>query len=282
MRKPSIRPGKLGRRWPAMAAAGGLLAALAAVGWLGRGYSADLYSQARSALEVSVATVRSAAAEASGFFVTHPYFAIREVKVVGVEKVKGAELVVMSGLGPHTGIWSIDPAEIEERVRRHPWVRSVLIRREFPGRLVIDIEEWSASAIVALDKLYYVADDGVIFKALEDEDSVDFPFITGLRAARLPLRESGTREKLSQAVALGRKVERASLGLSEIRFEADGGVVLYPVSYAVPFRLGWGDWDEKVTRMRWFLRKFRGQGARFQAVDLSFRGQVVARPRGRV
>lgn len=272
------RFGKRGRRWLAMAAAGGLLTALAAVAWLGRGYSADLYRQARSALEVAAETV----GEASGFFMAHSYFAIQDVKVVGVEKVKGAELVVMSGLGPHTGIWSIDPTEIEERVRQHPWVRSVLIRRELPGRLVIDIEEWSASAIVALDKLYYVAGDGVIFKALDDEDSVDFPFITGLRAARLPLREPGTREKLSQAVALGRKVERASLGLSEIRFEAGGGIVLYPVSYAVPFRMGWGDWDEKLQRMRWFLREFQGKGARFQAVDLSFRGQVVARPRGRV
>ena len=274
MPRPSVRSGKPGRRWLVMAAAGGLLAALAAVGWLGLGYSADLYRQARSALDVSAETVRSAAGEASGFFMTHPYFAIREVKVVGVEKVKGADLVVMSGLGPHTGIWSIDPTEIEERVRQHPWVRSVVIRRELPSRLVIDIEEWSASAIVALDKLYYVADDGVIFKALDDEDSVDFPFITGLR-------ELGTREKLSQAVALGRKVERASLGLSEIRFESGGGIVLYPVSYAVPFRMGWGDWDEKLTRMRWFLRKFQGQGARFRAVDLSFRGQVIARPRGR-
>ena len=45
--------------------------------------------------------------------------------------------------------------------------------------------------------------------------------------------------------------------------------------------MGWGDWDEKLTRMRWFLRKFEGKGARFRAVDLSFRGQVVARPRGR-
>ena len=264
-----------------MAAAGAVLAALAAAGWLGREYSVDLYRQARSTLEVSTEMVRQAAGEASGFFMTHPYFAIREVTVTGVEKVKGADLVVMSGLGPHAGIWSIDPAEIEERVRQHPWVKSVLIRRELPGRLVIDIEEWSASAIVALDKLYYVADDGVLFKALDDEDSVDFPFITGLRAARLPPQEPGTREKLSQAVALGRKVERTSLGLSEIRFEPGGGVVLYPVSYAVPFRMGWGDWDGKLTRLRWFVREFQGKGDRFRAVDLSFRGQVVARPRGR-
>ena len=116
---------------------------------------------------------------------------------------------------------------------------------------------------------------------MDEEDSVDFPFITGLRAAGLPPHEPGTRQKLSQAVALAAAaVERTALGLSEIRFQAGGGIVLYPVSYAVPFHMGWGDWEEKLDRLQWFTTKFQGRAARFRAVDLSFRGQVVARPRG--
>ena len=188
----------------------------------------------------------------------------------------------MSGLGANTRIWNIDPAEMEERVGRHPWVKRVLVRRELPARLVITIEEWQAGGIVALDKLYYVADDGVIFKALDEADSVDFPFITGLRAAELGPRDPGTREKLAEVLSFGRTVEKTALGLSEIRFEPGGGIVLYPVSYPVPFHVGWGDWDAKLDRLRWFVREFPGQGARFKAVDVSFKGQVVARPRGRV
>ena len=265
-----------------MWAAGAALCGLMVLGWLHGGYAVELYRQARGALEATSGGVKVAARGAWDFFLAHPYFAIREVKVLGVEKVKGADIVVMSGLGPHTRTWSIDPVEMEERVRRHPWVKSVLIRRELPARLVITIEEWTPGAIVALDKLYYVADNGVIFKALDEEDSVDFPFITGLRAAELPPEEPGTREKLSEAVLFGRTVEKTATGLSEIRFRPGGGIVLYPVSYSVPFYMGWGDWDEKLSRLEWFLGEFQGKGARFRAVDLSFRGQVVARPRGSV
>ena len=282
MGRPWVRFGKGGGRRVGTWAAGGTLCALILLGWFHGGYTLELYRQGRRGLETASGVVRTAAHGSWDFFLTHPYFAIREVKVLGAEKVKGADIVVMSGLGPHTRIWNIDPAELEERVRRHPWVKAVLIRRELPARLVITVEEWSPGAIVALDKLYYVADNGVIFKALDEEDSVDFPFITGLRTADLPPREPGTREKLSQAVAFGKTVERAALGLSEIRFRPGGGIVLYPVSYSVPFHVGWGDWDEKLNRLRWFLREFQGQGARFRAVDLSFRGQVVARPRKRV
>ena len=282
MVSPRVRFRKLGGRRLGMWAAGAALCGLMLLGWLHGGHTVELYRQARRGLETASGGVRVAAQGAWNFFLTHPYFAIREVKVLGVEKVKGADIVVMSGLGPHTRIWSIDPMELEERVRRHPWVKSVLIRRELPARLVITIEEWTPGAIVALDKLYYVADNGVIFKALDEEDSVDFPFITGLRAAELPPEEPGTREKLSEAVTFGRTVERTALGLSEIRFQPGGGIVLYPVSYAVPFHMGWGDWDEKLSRLEWFLGEFQEKGARFRAVDLSFRGQVVARPRGRV
>lgn len=275
-----IRSGRSGvrraGRWTAV-----VLGVLALAGSLYGGYAGEFVRQARWATDHVAGAVLAGARGAAGFVMTHPYFAVREVRVLGAEKVKGADIVVTSGLGPNTQAWSIDPGEMEERVRRHPWVKSVLVRRELPSRLVITIEEWRPAAIVALDKLYYAADNGVIFKAVDEEDSVDFPFITGLRAAGLPPHEPGTRQKLSQAVALAAAAaERTALGLSEIRFQAGGGIVLYPVSYAVPFHMGWGDWEEKLDRLRWFTTKFQGRAARFRAVDLSFRGQVVARPRG--
>ena len=169
MGKPWVRFGKGGGRRVGTWVAGGTLCALILLGWFYGGYTLELYRQGRRGLETASGVVRTAAHGSWDFVLTHPYFAIREVKVLGAEKVKGADIVVMSGLGPHTRIWNIDPAEVEERVQRHPWVKAVLIRRELPARLVITVEEWRPGAIVALDKLYYVADNGVIFKALDEE-----------------------------------------------------------------------------------------------------------------
>ena len=278
MRSPRVRSRK---RLSGRAGMTGMCALLL-LGWLFYpGYLADLYRQGRWAAERAAGGIRAAARETSSFIPAHPYFAVREVKVLGAEKIKGADIVVMSGLGPNTRIWNIDPVEVEQRIRRHPWVKRVVIRRELPARLVIAIEEWQPGGIVALDKLYYVADDGAVFKALDEEDSVDFPFVTGLRAAGLSPRDPGTRQKLAEALSFGRTVERTTLGLSEIRFRPGGGIVLYPVSYPVPFHVGWGDWGAKLERLQWFVREFPGQGARFETVDVSFKGQVVARPRGR-
>lgn len=256
---------------------------LVLLGWLFYpGYLVEFYHKGQGVVHTTADGARTAARETQAFLLTHPYFEVREVNVIGAEKLKGHDIVVRSGLGPNTGIWDVVPTELEERVRRHPWVKRVLIRRELPARLVITIEEWKPSGIVALDKFYYVADNGVIFKPLGKGDSTDFPFITGLLPAKLPPHDPATQEKLAEVLSFGHTVERTTLGLSEIHFEPGGGIVLYPISYAVPFRVGWGDWDAKLDRLQWFVRKFPGQAARFEAVDVSFEGQVVARPRGRV
>ncbi len=272
---------KSGRRWRRVAASAAAVCGLALAAWWYAPVYAGVYQQARGFVLQASAGVAGMVQGVSEFVLTHPHFAVRDVKVLGAKRLKGEDIVVMSGLGPRTGIWNTDPAKIEGRVERHPWVKRALVRREPPARLVITVEEWSPGGIVALDRLYYVADDGVIFKAVDEEDSVDFPFVTGLRAAGLAPEAADTRKKLSQVLELARAVERTALDLSEIRFQRGGGIVLYPVAPAVPFHMGWGDWHDKLGRLQWFLREFREREALFGAVDLSFRGQVVTRPRKR-
>lgn len=227
-------------------------------------------------------TVRAAkdlAAALPGIVLDRPYFAVQEIKVFGAEAADRAEIIAGAGLRRGLSIWRIDPRELERRVAEHPWVKQALVRREFPRRVVVTVEEWRPAAIVALEHLYYVDAAGVVFKALDETDSVDLPLITGVRSAALPLAERSTRDKLSEVLALARAVEGADLRLSEIRFLPNGEVVLYPASARVPFTMGWGDWHEKLLRLKRFLTEWRGQEAHFAAVDMSFAGQAVVRLR---
>src|SRR5262249_20834158 len=75
------------------------------------------------------------------FVLESPYFSVREIQVRGGEKLGGNEIVTMAGLKQGMNIWRIELAMIEQKVAKHPWVRRVLVRREFPRRVVIEIEE---------------------------------------------------------------------------------------------------------------------------------------------
>jgi cell division septal protein FtsQ len=207
-----------------------------------------------------------AGAAARQFALESPYFSVREIQVRGGEKF---------GMN----MWRVEPATIEKKVAKHPWVRRVLVRREFPRRVVIEIEERTPKGIVAMGKLYYVDSDGVVFKEVGVGESVQFPLLTGLRPDELGNRDPAVRRKIQDAVRLSDLMAKDSHTISEVHFEAADRVILYTTAYPVALRMGWGDWEDKVRRVDRVLKLWNGQEERLVTLDASFGDQVVARVR---
>jgi cell division septal protein FtsQ len=221
----------------------------------------------------------SAVAAARRFVVDSPYFSVREIQVRGAEKLGGNEIVAMAGLKHGMNMWRIEPATIEKKVAKHPWVRRVLVRREFPRRVVIEIEERTPKAIVATGKLYYVDSEGVVFKEVGTGESVEFPLLTGLRPDELGSHDPAVRRKIQDAVRLGDLMAKDSHTISEIHFEATDRVILYTTAYPLALHMGWGDWEDKLRRVDRVLKLWKGHEERLVALDASFADQVVARVR---
>ena len=221
--------------------------------------------------------IRTVLAAARGFVVDNPYFAVREIQVRSGKTIGGSEIVAMAGLKHGMNMWKVEPAVIEERIARHPAVRRVVVRREFPRRVVIDVEERTPKAIVAAGKLYYVDADGVLFREVGKGENIQFPLLTGLRADQLSRTNLAMRRKIQDAMRLGELMTKDSHVLSEIHFDAAERVVLYTTSYPVALRMGWGDWDDKIKRLDRVLGLWKGHEERLTSLDVSFKDQVVAR-----
>jgi cell division protein FtsQ len=220
-----------------------------------------------------------AAASLREFVLESPYFSVREIQVRGADKVSGDEVIAMAGLRRGMSIWSIDLAAIEGKIGGHPWVRRVHARREFPRRLIVDVEERTPKAIVALRKLYYVDSDGVLFKEVAPGEDVKFPLLTGLRPEQLTAPDPATRRRIKDAIRLSELMVQRSHSLSEIHFASPDGLVVYTTAYPIALRLGWGNWSEKLDRMERLLALWKGHEERLASLDMNFRDQVVARLR---
>jgi cell division protein FtsQ len=207
------------------------------------------------------------------------YFSVSEIQVRGGEKFGGNEIVALAGLKHGMNIWHIEPATIEGKVAKHPWVRRVLVRREFPRRIVIEIEERIPKAIIAMGKLYYMDSDGVVFKEVGAGESVEFPLLTGLRPDEFRSRDPVLRRRIQDAVRLGDLMAKDSRTISEIHFEATDRVILYTTAYPLAVHMGWGDWEDKVRRVDRVLKLWKGHEERLVSLDASFSDQVVARVR---
>ena len=220
-----------------------------------------------------------AAASFYDFVLDNPYFSVREIQVRGVEKVSGSEIVAIAGLRRGTSIWKIDLAAIEKKIAKHAWVRRVLVRREFPHRIIIDVEERVPKAIVAIRKLYYVDADGLVFKEIGPGENVKYPLLTGLRAEELTNSDPLMRRRIQDAIRLGELMARRSHSLSEIHFETPDRLVVYTTDFPVALRMGWGDWEDKLERMERLMMLWKGSEARLASLDMSFQDQIVARLR---
>jgi cell division septal protein FtsQ len=213
------------------------------------------------------------------FVVENPYFSVREIQVRGGDKVSGNEIVTIAGLRQGMSIWKIELAGIEEKIAKHPWVRRVLVRREFPSRIIIDVEERTPRAIVVIRKLYYVDSDGTVFKEVTAGENVKFPLLTGLRAEDVMTANPAVRRRIQDAMRLAEMMAQRSHSLSEIHFDAPDRLVVYTTTYPVALHMGWGEWDEKLDRMERLLALWKGHEERLTSLDMSFRNQVVARLR---
>jgi hypothetical protein len=223
--------------------------------------------------------VRAAARAAQAFVLENPYFSVREIQVRGADRIRGGELVAMAGLKHGMTIWKIDPIAIEKKFARHPWVRRVVVRREFPRRVLIEVEERAPKAILAMGKLYYVDSDGVVFSEVGEGDKLGLPMITGLRPEHLSARDPALRRRLQEALRLGELMAVDEHKLSEIHFSAPERIVLYTTAYSTALHMGWGEWNNKVERVRRIFSLWKGHEERLALVDVSFDGQAVVRIR---
>jgi cell division protein FtsQ len=215
-------------------------------------------------------------AQLKNSFLNHAYFSVREIKVSSGDRIGGSEIVAMAGLSHGMNLWRVDTQRIEREIRRHPWVKRVQVRREFPHRVVIQVEERNAKGILFLGKFYYIDEDGDVFEPVKDGEKVDLPLLSGLD--RRELGYYSTPEKIQTALRLSNEMAQRSLPVSELQF-AKGGLVVYLASYPLVLHMGWGDWERKLANLDRILTEWKGKEAHLASMNLSFQNQVVLRLR---
>jgi cell division protein FtsQ len=210
--------------------------------------------------------------------VAHSYFALETIELDGNRRLARSALLDWAGIHPGTSIWLAPPGAVRARLESHRWIRRARVRREFPNRLRIALQERHPVAIVRADTFSYVDRAGHVLGPLRTDDSRDFPIITGFETeATQEFAAIGIR----RALQLLRRCERLKCfdGISEVHVDPQQGITIFPRRMAVAVMLGWGSWRQKLVHSARVFAVWEGQVERLAVVDASFRGQVVVRLR---
>jgi len=218
------------------------------------------------------------------WFITSPFFRIEEIRVTGCRELTEKEVLSLAGLKPNQTLLSVNLEAMARRISVNPWVKQISLRREFPRRLIIEVKEKKPLALCRIgEELFFVDEEGNLFKRLTAEDEVNFPIITGMDKML-------KSQVFAQVLFLIKYLAKTGDGLSvnevaEIAIDEERGISLISErGYQV--RMGFDAIEEKIKRLQKVLAtlQLKGLSDPYIMVDLRDvnRVYVVNREKGKL
>ena len=181
--------------------------------------------------------------------ISAPYFGIRETDVRGCKEITEKDVLHLASIGPSQNILAVNTEAITARVRKNPWIKEVYVGRELPARLVIQVRERTAVALLKKDNSFYLMDpDGVPFKKLESGDEADLPALTGCYQEGV-LNPHLLSKALDLLSFLSAQKEFPGIrSIAEIHVDEVFGFSIFTDSNLC-LRLGYDNYESKIKRL---------------------------------
>lgn len=193
-------------------------------------------------------------------------FAVREVVVEGNVRLEPMDVRRAAGIQIGSNAFEVSMEEARNRLLQHPWVEDATVVRKLPNRIRVELHERKPVALVALDQLYLVSEEGAVFKRIGVDDPADLPVITGIASEMFYDDFDYRKAVLLRSMAVLQDYEGAGLAddepVSEIHFDATTGVELFVGDDGMHVRLGRGQHRQKLRRLKQVLARLSREKAR--------------------
>ena len=209
------------------------------------------------------------------------YFRVREVEVEGGRKIPKETLLSLTVMKGMPNLFSVRLKEVVKRLESHPWIEQVRVRKVFPDKILIQIDERKPMAIVQLEELYYIDTKGEIFSSVGDRDEYNYPYLTGLTRRVLEKDPVEAKRLIAKALEFLRIVGQEKLAplgeISEIHMEEVFGIHFFTKAEGVEIKMGWEDFGEKLRRLSLIWLDLRKRGFSAASIDCSDLKRMVVK-----
>ncbi|MCK4538092.1 MAG: cell division protein FtsQ/DivIB [Candidatus Krumholzibacteria bacterium] len=210
------------------------------------------------------------------FFTTA--FELREVRLHGGRYLPADSLQPVADRYIGSNVFMVPLSELGSRLMAHSQVYQADFRRRPLHRIDCYIQERVPVALLALEKMTAVDDEGVLLLNGETEWEVDLPVITGIS-----LKETGTeagKKMITNSLKVLRLLKEFDFSpaqqLSEIHIDGED-ILLVWMSEGTIVQLGRSDYLDRVRKFRAVYSALQEDGEFPEFIDLRFDRQVVIR-----
>ena len=200
------------------------------------------------------------------------HFGVKEIIISGNFHLNKDDIVKSTNIKKWTPLLEIRAEDLSKRLRKNPWIKSVSLKKQFPGTLLIRIEEAVPKALLSINKMLYIIDaDGNV---LEKIDGESVPFLPVLKEIN-PGNKKDIREALQLIAALSEKKILGNMESVEIGAESYG---LFMNMDGEFIKVGYGDYSAKFERWVELEPEIRKRGVPIMYIDLRFKDSVIVKP----
>ena len=199
-------------------------------------------------------------------------FNVKEIIVSGNYHLDKDNIVKSMNIKKGKPLLDIRSADINERLRENPWIKSVALKKQFPGTLLIKVEEAVPRALLSIrKKLYIIDDEGNILERIKGES---IPFLPVIKEVS-PKNKKDISEALKLIASLSEKNILSSRESIEIGTESYGLFINMDGEF---IKVGYGDYSEKFERWLELEPEIRKRGVSIKYIDLRFKDSVIVKP----
>jgi cell division protein FtsQ len=174
------------------------------------------------------------------------------IEVHGCQRTTPQQIITAASVSRETPLFDLDLKQISQRVEALPWIRSCMVRRVLPDKLALHVIERNPLALIRLDKLYYLDEDGTPFKEPSPGEPLDYPIVTGWEGQQWQHGEY--KDLIAEALWLVREMNNHPYlsrdGLSEIHFHEIGDITIFMMKGGTMIHMHKGnDMELKIRRL---------------------------------
>jgi cell division protein FtsQ len=222
-------------------------------------------------LIAAIFLIGSALIYGSNVVLSSPYFWIKETVIRGCKEVTEKDVLTLASLRSPQSILSVNVNVMSNKIKENPWIKDVVIGRELPDRLVIEIREKKALAVIKKDEGFFLMDsEGNPIKKVETADEADLPVLTGYKSeTKESLQLLKKTMDLLQYAAASKTFPQTS-NISEVHNNEALGISVF-TDKGICLHLGFDRFESKLARLSAVIADLEAKNLKlaYSNIDLS-------------
>jgi cell division protein FtsQ len=212
-----------------------------------------------------------------------PIFKLEDVSFKGIKRVSQAQLLQKGGLENGVNLLALNLSEVKKNMETTPWIKKVFLHRELPNKLQVVVTEHQPVFLVPIQPdLYYLNEEGYLFKKSEVKEGASIPILTGLEKKDWTPTGHLNPSIHQDLVSLQRLLSQGGdpfypNKISEIHYDPDCGFSFFTLERGIRITLGKEEFPARIKRLErvWAELEKRSDQFQLRGISLQFGQRVI-------